>query len=291
MGPKLNYTQILQLTAITAVLFVITVHFSIRHQSFATVLSDDNTVIEKQLQLRLQQLQQPNINASYVFDTHRIVLGNNVKNLVILIPNEAHESTNQPRDQYPLANQPYLPQKAVVNVGTVVTWFDGDVDHERTITVAPGNSIPSTETDTLTAAPICESSKFEYNTAITSSPFYDTGTYTYFEKDVNEDDPGFVMNGTITVIHQPESLTSSSASGPVDAVGVLMVPSQGIQAYTSDLHNRGFAIDSTHNFKDLRGGQSGAGDEQTLIVWTTSGMSLYDIATNLQEFALELPYS
>jgi hypothetical protein len=79
--------------------------------------------------------------------------------------------------------------------------------------VAQGNSIPSTETDTLTAAPIYESSKFEYNTAITSSPFYDTGTYTYFEKDVNEDDPGFVMNGTITVpvIHQPESLTSSSA--------------------------------------------------------------------------------
>jgi hypothetical protein len=95
------------------------------------------------------------------------------------------------------------------------------------------------------------------------------------------------MNGTITVIHQPESLTSSSASGPVDTVGVLMVPSQGIQTYTSDLHNRGFAIDSTHNFKDL----SGTGDEQTLIVWTTSGMSLYDIATNLQEFALELPYS
>ena len=78
MGPKLNYTQILHLTAITVVLFVITVHFSMRDQSFATVLSDDNTVIEKQLQLRLQQLQQPNINASYVFDTHRIVLGNNV---------------------------------------------------------------------------------------------------------------------------------------------------------------------------------------------------------------------
>ncbi len=291
MEPKLNYTQILQLTAITAVLFVITVHFSMRDQSFATVLSDDNTVIEKQLQLRLQQLQQPNINASYVFDTHRIVLGNNVKNLVILIPNEAHESTNQPRDQYPLANQPYLPQNAIVNVGTVVTWFNGDVDHERTITVVQGNSLSSAETDTLTAAPIYESSKFEYNTAITSSAFNDTGTYTYFEKDVNEDDPSFVMNGTITVINQPESLTSSSALGTVDTVGVLMVPSQDIQTYTSDLNNRGFAIDSTHNFKDLRGGQSGTGDEQTLIVWTTSGLSLSDIATNLQEFALELPYS
>ena len=291
MEPKLSYIHILQLTAITAVLFVIAVHFSMHDQSFATVLSNDITVIEKQLQLQLHQLQRPNINASYVFDAHRLVLGNNVKNLVVLIPNEAHESTNQPSDQYPLANQPYLPQNAIVNVGTAVTWLNGDVDHERTITVVQGNSLSSAETDTLTAAPIYESSKFEYNTAITSSAFNDTGTYTYFEKDVNEDDPSFVMNGTITVINQPESLTSSSALGTVDTVGVLMVPSQDIQTYTSDLNNRGFAIDSTHNFKDLRGGQSGTGDEQTLIVWTTYGMSLSDIVTNLQEFALELPYS
>ena len=291
MEPKLSYIHILQLTAITAVLFVIAVHFSMHDQSFATVLSNDITFIEKQLQLQLHQLQRPNINASYVFDAHRLVLGNNVKNLVVLIPNEAHESTNQPSDQYPLANQPYLPQNAIVNVGTAVTWLNGDVDHERTITVVQGNSLSSAETDTLTAAPIYESSKFEYNTAITSSAFNDTGTYTYFEKDVNEDDPSFVMNGTITVINQPESLTSSSALGTVDTVGVLMVPSQDIQTYTSDLNNRGFAIDSTHNFKDLRGGQSGTGDEQTLIVWTTYGMSLSDIVTNLQEFALELPYS
>jgi len=289
MEHKLNYTRILKLTALTAILFVITVHFNMPDRSFASGLLNDNAVIEKQLQL--QQLQQPYINSSYVFDAHKLVLGNNVKNLVILIPNEAHESTNQPRNQYPLANQPYLPQNAVVNAGTAVTWFNGDVDHERTITVVQGNSIPSTETNTLTAAPMYESDKFEYNTAITSSAFNGTGTYTYFEKDVNEDDPGFVMNGTITVINQPESLTSSSASGTVDTVGVLMVPSQDIQTYTSDLNDRGFAIDSTHNFKDLRGGQSGTGDEQTLIVWTTSGMSLSDIVTNLQEFALELPYS
>jgi plastocyanin len=291
MEHKLNYKHILKLTALTAILFVITVHFNMPDQSFASGLLNDNAVIEKQLQLQLQLLQQPNINSSYVFDAHKLVLGNNVKNLVILIPNEAHESTNQSRNQYPLANQPYLPQNAVVNAGTAVTWFNGDVDHERTITVVQGNSIPSTETNTLTAAPMYESDKFEYNTAITSSAFNDTGTYTYFEKDVNEDDPGFVMNGTINVINQPESLTSSSASGTVDTVGVLMVPSQDIQTYTSDLNDRGFAIDSTHNFKDLRGGQSGTGDEQTLIVWTTSGMSLSDIVTNLQEFALELPYS
>jgi hypothetical protein len=48
------------------------------------------------------------------------VLGNNVKNLVILIPNEAHELINQPKDHYPLANQPYIPQNAIVNVGTAI---------------------------------------------------------------------------------------------------------------------------------------------------------------------------
>ena len=80
----------------------------------------------------------PNIAASNVFDTHSMILGDNIKNLVILIPNEAHESTNQPKDQLPLANQPYLPQDAVVNRGTTVTWFNGDVDHDHKITQSGG---------------------------------------------------------------------------------------------------------------------------------------------------------
>ena len=61
-----------------------------------------------------------------------------------------------------------------------------------------------------------------------------------------------------------------------------MVPTQDIQ--TSYLESRGFNIDSTHNFKDLRGGQSGTGDEQTLIVWTSTGVDLSTVAKNLQEF-------
>ena len=50
-------------------------------------------------------------NASSMYDTHLMVLGNNVKNLVILIPNEAHEPVGQQKNQLPLANQPYIPQK------------------------------------------------------------------------------------------------------------------------------------------------------------------------------------
>jgi hypothetical protein len=69
-----------------------------------------------------------------------MILGNNIKSLIILLPNEAHESMNQPKSQLPLINQPYLPQNAVVNTGTTVMRFSADVDHRRTITLNDKNS-------------------------------------------------------------------------------------------------------------------------------------------------------
>ena len=106
------------------------------------------------------------------------------------------------------------------------------------------------------------------------------------------------MNGNIEVVDQTQTSSPSSPTSladntqsSADTVGVLMVPTQNIQLYTTDLESRGFDIDSTYNFKDLRGGQSGTGDEQTLIVWKTAGMDLSNIATNLQEFSSGLPYS
>lgn len=60
----------------------------------------------------------PNIYATSLYNGKTIVLGNNVKNFVIVIPDEAHESPNQPKNQLPLTNQPYLPQHLVANVGT-----------------------------------------------------------------------------------------------------------------------------------------------------------------------------
>src|ERR671918_404298 len=104
--------------------------------------------------------QEPNINASALFDTHTMVLGDNVKNLVILIPNEAHESTNQAANQFPLANQPYLPENAVVNTGTAITWFNGDVDHDRSITVVRGTVPVETESSTGPYAAVFESGPF-----------------------------------------------------------------------------------------------------------------------------------
>ena len=103
------------------------------------------------------------------------------------------------------------------------------------------------------------------------------------------------MTGNLEVVNQTQTLPSSTSSSSntqslADTVGVLMVPTQDIQVYTTDLENRGFNIDSMFNFKDLRGGQSGTGDEQTLIVWTSAGMDLSNMTANLQEFSSGLPY-
>jgi len=80
------------------------------------------------------------------------------------------------------------------------------------------------------------------------------------------------MRGNISVtddsgsdVDMPQTIADSDTVGIL--MVILMVPTQDISQYTSDLQNRGFLVDSVHNFQDLRGGQSGTGDEQSLIVW------------------------
>ena len=83
---------------------------------------------------------QPNIDATSLYNDKTMILGNNVKNFVIVIPDEAHESLNQPKNQLPLTNQPYLPQHLVTNVGTAIVWFSADVGHKHMITLTDSNS-------------------------------------------------------------------------------------------------------------------------------------------------------
>ena len=45
-----------------------------------------------------------------------------------------------------------------------------------------------------------------------------------------------------------------------------MVPTMDLATQTTDLQGRGLSILGTHNFKDLRGGQEGSGDKQTLVL-------------------------
>jgi plastocyanin len=226
--------------------------------------------------------------AESMFQSKSLTLPPNIEHLVILLPNEAHES------QYPgdasydqrLINQIYVPEKAIVSPGTLVTWFNGDADHDHKITltneVNPENII-------------FDSDDFAFNEASNPIVLNDTGTFNYYETDVNNEDTHFVMNGTIEVVDQQDfnentlaasSSNSTSTLGSGNTAGVLMVPTEDIDTYVQDLKSKGFAIDSTHNFNDIR-----AGDQQTLLVWTTSGMNLNEIISTLQEITPGLPYS
>lgn len=67
-------------------------------------------------------------SVSEVYKNKTMALGNNVKNLVVLIPNEGYESPNVLKE-HRLINQPYVPQNIVASPGTNIIWFNVDVDH------------------------------------------------------------------------------------------------------------------------------------------------------------------
>lgn len=115
------------------------------------------------------------------------------------------------------------------------------------------------------------------------------------------------MDEEVTVKQQPfssnialdtsnENLPSTTTTGfnlkaannNVDTVGTYMVPAQDVDKYVSEFTNRGFAVASMYNFKDLRGG-----DEQTLLVWGTDSslMDFDKVISSLKEITPELPYS
>jgi plastocyanin len=220
----------------------------------------------------------PNINAENIFNTKTMTLGNNIQTLVILIPNEGHHAAGE-EDEARFLDQHFVPENAVINAGTSVLWFNGDVGHERTIDVkdATGNSVFNTG---------------EIIDSQASQPFTFTnpGVYNYDA----EGDPGVTMTGSITVDNIQSPITSSTANAStsnIDTVGVLMVPTQDIDEYISQITDAGITVDSTHDFEDLRGGQEGTGDVQTLIVWTTGGKDLGETLSSLSELSSNLPYS
>ena len=210
-----------------------------------------------------------------------MTLGNNVKTLVILIPNEGHHAAGEDNEARFL-DQHFVPENAVINTGTTVLWFNGDVGHERTIDVkdANGNSVFNT-------GEITDSQPSQ------SFTFSNLGEFNYEA----QGDPGVTMTGSITVGNIDSAVTSSSSSSSssnssnFDTVGVLMVPTQDIDSYIQQITSAGITVDNTYDFKDLRGGQKGTGDTQTLIVWTTTGKELGQTLSSLSELSADLPYS
>jgi hypothetical protein len=219
---------------------------------------------------------QPNINATSVFDTGQMVLGDNVKHLIILIPDKGHHGPGE-LDEARFIPQPFVPQHALVTPGTQVVWFSGNVGHVHNIVVRDANSNNNT---------IFETGDFPEFATTRAITFNKTGTFDY--ADTTDYEGGFRMTGDITVVNGGNS--SDMPGNTFDTVGVLMVPTMIVQNVVSGMRSGGFGIDSMHNFKDLRGGQSGTGDEHTLVVWTAGGKSLDQITSQLQEISTGLPY-
>jgi plastocyanin len=218
---------------------------------------------------------QPNLNATSVYDSGRMILGNNVKHLVVVIPNEGHHGPGE-EDESRFIAQPFVPQNVVIEPGTQVAWFNGDVGHEHNIVVNDPNRIQ-----------VFDTGEFTELSASRPVVFNDTGDYEY--ADTIEYEGGFVMTGTITVANETTT-TPSPSPATYDTVGALMVPSMDVQNIAATIKDAGFGIDSMQNFKDLRGGQSDTGDEQTLVIWTANGMDLNEVASKLQAISEPLPY-
>jgi len=227
-----------------------------------------------------QNTTSPNIDATTLYNDKTMILGNNVKNFVIILPDEAHESLNQPKNQLPLTNQPYLPQHLVTNVGTTIVWFSADVGHKHTITLNDENS-----------KKVFEAAFFPSNEASPSLTLNNTGNYSYFEKGVNKAVPSFVINGTITVANIPSELKPQNASSQVGTAGAYMVPAIMLDKYISQFAKNGMTVDSHFTYKDLRGGQKGTGPQQTLITWTTPETNLDKVLSALKVITPTLPYS
>lgn len=251
--------------------------------------------------------QEPNIKASHIYQYYRMVLGKDIKSLVIVIPNEGHEDPKQPKE-FRIVNQPYLPQNAVVNVGTIVTWFNADVKHPHRISLV----------DNSTKNTIYDSGIIKNYTASRPIKFNNTGTFTYSGPSFDKGVPSYKMNGTIIVVNQPLSTSFNTNATPttasttslslsssaartsttnttknVDTITTLMVPANLLNKAISEIKGQGLGIDNQYPFKSLRGGGSSPGGDknQVLLVLTSSGKSLNEVIAALNKISPTMPYS
>jgi plastocyanin len=235
---------------------------------------DDNSATEQSAQQLLPDNGTSGI-ATSIYDTHEFDVGDDVQNLFILIPNEAHHGPGE-EDEARYLNQSFVPESVTISPGTNVVWFNGDVGHEHNLAISSGSS------DGGASNPLYQTGEFSEFDA-QNYTFNDAGDFSY--ADTVEYENGFIMGGNVSVTDSSQQ--GASGGGNSQSVGLLMIPTEDLAQHTQDLQSRGFVIDSTHNFPDLR-----EGDEQTLIVWEVPGSSdVSTIITNLAEVSQQFPYS
>ena len=211
--------------------------------------------------------------AQDIYQNKIMSFGTNVKNIVLLIPNEGHESPTLPQEQR-LINQPYVPAKIIVGPNTQIAWINGDVGHKHSITLVDKNS-----------QQVYSSGKFDFNSITKPLILNDSGKYIYSESNVNKDDPKFIMEGTILV-----QKDLSKTNQLPESIGLLMVPAKDLNKHVSELTGNGIDVIDKYTFKDLRGGQKGTGAQQTLLLLGSTNAQEKLVST-LTSITPTLPYS
>ncbi len=122
-----------------------------------------------------------------------------------------------------------------------------------------------------------------------------TGNFAFSEAHLDPKYPNFVLNGTLTVVDQASSVSSSnktsSAAANFDTVVPFMVPANQQAKLISEFKTQGFGVDSTYTFKSIRGdGSEGCGDKnESLLVLTSSGKTLDQVISTLKQLAPTMP--
>ena len=237
---------------------------------------------------------QPDINATNLYETHNMALGNNVKNLVILVPNEAHEPYSLKEQQ--LINQAFIPQNVRMNVGTTIVFFDADVGHDHREVIVNG----------LTGSRVFDTRIFSYHdeeeddkipNSSRNYTFNEIGDFSYYDTVFGKK----VMNGTIEIVSSPltqaittinnndndNSLASYYPQYDFDTVGAFIVPTEMLNKYTRMFESQGLEIYDIHNFRNQMDKDVA---EQSLIVWTSNGHPLDSVIEKLQKITPTLPY-
>jgi hypothetical protein len=214
--------------------------------------------------------------ASQILNSQTLNLPNSVRNFVILIPNEAHESPLLPREQR-LINQPYVPQHLFAPTNINIAWFSGDVGHTRKVTLEDQNSQKIFDTS------------IKFNSISPTVEFNDTGTFSYYEKGANKEDLSFILNGTITINDpQMQLQNNDTLNSDYEMMSALMVPTKDIKKYTDLLDDNKVDILGQESFIDLRETGSGGANQTLLVLGSNSQMD--DTIAVFKKITASLPY-
>jgi hypothetical protein len=115
------------------------------------------------------------------------------------------------------------------------------------------------------------------------------GKISYYENDANNQDPNFVMNGTITVTNSDVSsynTHNNSSKLSFDTLSSPMVPTKDIKKHSEILDENNVSIVDQYSFKDLR---ENGGANQTLIV-LGSNNPMDEIISVFKKITSTLPY-